>query len=105
MDDLLWALFRTSPRCIGLSWVAEWEDCQEVQVWWNRQEFLDLVVLQTANPTGAYPLIPASQLHILHRSCAVDLMPPVGRVRHDGDRKARLLDKPPCGAQGGQALQ
>jgi len=27
------------------------------------------------------------------------------RVRHDGDRKAGLLDKPPRGAQRGQALQ
>ena len=71
----------------------------------NRQEFLDLVALQPADPTGAHPLIPARQLHILHRPGAVDFMPPIGRVRHDGDRKAGLLDKASRGAQGSQALQ
>ena len=32
-------------------------------MWRNIQEFLDLVALQTADPTGAHPVIPASQLH------------------------------------------
>ena len=80
MEDLLWALFRALPRRIGFCWVAEREDGQKMQVWRNSQEFLDLVALQTADPTGAHPVIPASQLHILHRPCAVELMPTVGRV-------------------------
>jgi hypothetical protein len=70
----------------------------------NIQKLLDLVALQTADPTGAYPFIPASQLHILHCPCTIDLVPTVGRVRHDSYRKAGLLDKPPRGAQWGQAL-
>ena len=69
-------------------------------MWRNIQEFLDLVALQTADPTGAHPVIPASQLHILHRPCAVELMPTVGRVRHYGYRKAGLLDKSPRGHSG-----
>src|SRR5712691_6008959 len=104
MEDLLWALFRASPRRIGRSWVAERQDRQEVQVRRNIQEFLDLVALQTADPAGAHPFIPASQLHILHRPRSVDLMPTVGRIRHYGYRKTGLLDKPPRGTQGGQAL-
>ena len=32
MEDLLWALFRASPRRIRRSWVAEREDRQKVQV-------------------------------------------------------------------------
>src|SRR5215471_20970487 len=99
MEDLLWALFRAAPRRIGLSWVAEREDRQQVQVRWNSQEFLDLVAFQPADPTGAHPVIPARQFHILYRPCAVELMPPVGRVRHNGDRKACLLNKPPRAAQ------
>src|SRR5215813_5998098 len=105
MEYFIWALFRASPWRIGLGWVAERQDRQEVQVRRNTQEFLDLVSLQTADPTGAYPFIPASQLHILHRPCSIDLMPTVCRIRHHGDRKACLLDKPPRGAQGSQALQ
>ena len=105
MEDLLWALFRALPRRIGLGWVAEREDRQKVQVRRNIQEFLDLVSLQTADPTGAHSFIPAGQLHILHCPCAVDLMPTVGRVRYDGYRKACLLNKPPRGAQRGQTLQ
>ena len=45
MEDLIWALFRALPRRIGLRWVAEWQDRQEVQVRRNSQEFLDLVSL------------------------------------------------------------
>src|SRR5207244_4500462 len=105
MEYFLWALFRALPRRLGLGGVAEREDRQEVQVRRNIQEFLDLVTLQTADPASTHPFIPASQLHILHRPRAVDLMPTVCRVRHYGYCKPCLLNKPSRGAQGGQALQ
>src|SRR5262244_868407 len=93
MEDFIWALFCASPWHIKLGGVAERQDRQEVQLGRNSQECLDLVSLQTTDPTGAHPVIPTGQLHILHRPRSVDLMPTVGRIRHHGDREAGLLDK------------